>query len=131
MSLTEAEATFLRWARVGRLATVSPDGWPHVVPVCPVLDDEEVVFLVISDTAKLRNLRSDPRAALVVDDYREDWDATAGLLIQGPVRFLEGDAWERARGLLNEKFTQYPNLWPIERDPIGAIAPTRSISWGL
>jgi PPOX class probable F420-dependent enzyme len=129
--LTEAQTEFLRWARVGRLATVSADGAPHVVPVCPVLDGEEVVFLVMSGTAKLRNLRGEPRVALVIDDYREDWDANAGLLIQGSARFLEGADWERARGLLNDKFTQYPTMWPIERDPIVAVEPERVVSWGL
>jgi hypothetical protein len=34
-ALTEAEVAFIRWARVGRLATVDADGAPHVVPVCP------------------------------------------------------------------------------------------------
>jgi PPOX class probable F420-dependent enzyme len=131
VALTQAQAEFLRWARVARLATVSPDGSPHVVPVCPVLDGDEVVFLLMSGTLKLRNVRSEARVALVVDDYREDWDANAGLLIHGLARFLEGPAWERARGLLNQKFTQYPTMWPIEGDPIVAISPEHVASWGV
>lgn len=131
MGLTEAQAEFLRWARVAHLATVSPDGSPHVVPVCPVLDGEAVAFLVMPDTVKLRNVRSEPRVALVVDDYREDWDANAGLLIQGSARILEGEDWERARALLNEKFTQYATMWPIERDVIAAVTPEHVASWGV
>jgi PPOX class probable F420-dependent enzyme len=131
VSLTDAEAAFVRWARVARLATVAPDGAPHVVPVCPVLDGDEVVFLLMPGSAKLRNVRSEPRVALVVDDYREDWDANAGLVIRGTARFLEGEAWERARELLNAKFTQYPTMLPIEGDAIVAVAISHVASWGL
>jgi len=43
--LTEAEASFIRWERVARLATVDAEGQPHVVPVCPVLDGDHLVFM--------------------------------------------------------------------------------------
>jgi PPOX class probable F420-dependent enzyme len=64
---------------VARLATVRPDGAPHVVPV---------VFAVVEDTIysavdgkpkrtrqlqRLANLRVEPRCALLVDHYDEDW----------------------------------------------------------
>jgi PPOX class probable F420-dependent enzyme len=97
----------VRHARVARVATVGADGSPHVVPVCPVLDGETVVF-ASEDTVKLRNLRADPRVALVVDDYLEDWNALRRVLIRGTARVIEdGAAWERARDLLYEKFRQY------------------------
>jgi len=129
--LTEAQAEFLRWARVARLATTSSDGAPHVVPVCPALEGDEVVVALMDGSVKLRNVREDPRVALVVDDYREDWDANAGLVLRGNARFLEGPDWERARGLLYEKFSQYAPLSPIERDAIVAISLEQVSSWGV
>jgi PPOX class probable F420-dependent enzyme len=129
--MSEAQAEFLRWARVARLASTSPDGSPHVVPVCPALDGAEVVVALMDGSVKLRNVREDPRVALVVDDYREDWDANAGLVLRGRARFLAGADWERARGLLYEKFSQYAPLSPIERDPIVAIALEHVSSWGV
>jgi len=61
-----AELEFLRSERIGRLATISPSGWPQAVPVMyAVLDDGALEFDV--DGAKLRNLAAEPRAALVVD----------------------------------------------------------------
>lgn len=112
-SLTEAEANFVRWARVARLATVDPAGMPHVVPVCPALDGDAVVFA--SDaSAKLRNLEADPRCALVFDDYVEDWGHLRQVLVRGRAEILtEGPAWERGRALLEEKFPQYAPLAPI------------------
>jgi pyridoxamine 5'-phosphate oxidase family protein len=66
VTLTPAELEFLHTQRIGRLATISPSGWPQVVPVMYELDSEGV-FEFDVDGAKLRNLAGEPRAALVVD----------------------------------------------------------------
>ena len=66
MTLSPAELEFLRSQRIGRLATISPAGWPQVVPVAYALDSEGA-FEFDVDGAKLRNLAAEPRAALVVD----------------------------------------------------------------
>ena len=61
--------TFLRHGtRTAKLATSGPGGQPHVMPVWFVLDGEEMVFTTWGDSVKGRNLRRDPRAAVVVDD---------------------------------------------------------------
>jgi pyridoxamine 5'-phosphate oxidase family protein len=66
MRFSNQEADFLRSQRIGRLATVSPRGWPHVMPVMySLLDDGSLEF--DADGAKLRNLVAEPRAALAVD----------------------------------------------------------------
>jgi len=54
--------------RTAKLATVSRRGAPHVMPVWFVLDGEQLVFTTHTDSVKGRNLRRDPRVALVVDD---------------------------------------------------------------
>ena len=130
-SLTEAEGEFVRWARVARLASNGTGGAPHAVPVCPVLDGSSVIVCLERGSAKHRNVAADPRVALVFDDYREDWDANAGVLVRGRARFLEGEEWDRARRLLYEKFAQYEPLAPIEDDPIVAVEPEHVTSWGL
>jgi pyridoxamine 5'-phosphate oxidase family protein len=66
VSLGPAELEFLRGQRIGRLATISPAGWPQVVPVMYELD-AQAAFEFDVDGAKLRNLAGEPRAALVVD----------------------------------------------------------------
>ena len=51
-------------ARVGRLATVTPSGRPHIVPCCFVLDGDTVYSAVDDkpkstfDLVRLENLRS-------------------------------------------------------------------------
>ena len=66
MVFSTAELEFLRSQRLGRLATVSPSGWPQVAPVMySVTDDGSFEF--DADGVKLRNLMAEPRVALVVD----------------------------------------------------------------
>jgi pyridoxamine 5'-phosphate oxidase family protein len=66
MVFTEPELEFLRSQRIGRLATVGPTGWPHVVPVMYALNDDDA-FEFDVDGVKLRNLTAEPRAAMVID----------------------------------------------------------------
>jgi PPOX class probable F420-dependent enzyme len=54
--------------RTAIVATTRADGRPHAVPVCFVLDDDDVLFLTNDVTAKGRDLQRDPRVTLVVDD---------------------------------------------------------------
>ena len=111
--LTDAEASFVRWERVARFATRDPDGMPHVVPICPVLDGDIVLF-ASDPTSKVRNLRADPRCALVFDDYVEDWNLNHQVQIRGTARIVEGGLeWDRAKALLDAKFPQYEPMFPI------------------
>jgi PPOX class probable F420-dependent enzyme len=67
---TEEWRAFLRQpARPAMLATVRPDGRPHVAPVWIVVDDDDsVVFTTGAGTVKGRAVQADPRVALCVDD---------------------------------------------------------------
>ncbi len=64
---------------VARLATVRPDGAPHVVPVVFALAGDTVYSAVDAKPKRsqrlqrLVNLRADPRCALLVDAYDDDW----------------------------------------------------------
>ncbi len=54
--------------RTGKLATVRPDGRPHVAAIWFVPDGDDLVFMTGAGTVKGRNLRRDGRASLLVDD---------------------------------------------------------------
>src|SRR5437763_11992133 len=56
--------------RTAKLATTSRAGAPHVMPVWFVLDGDQIVLTTHAESVKGRNLRRDPRVALVVDDER-------------------------------------------------------------
>jgi PPOX class probable F420-dependent enzyme len=68
MTPEEIRAFLSHGTRTAKVATTVPGGQPHVMPVWFALDGEELVFTTWGDSVKGRNLRRDPRAAIVVDD---------------------------------------------------------------
>lgn len=68
MSRAECLAFLTARPRTGKLATVRPDGRPHVAPIWFDLDGEQLLFTTWHVSVKARNLRHDPRLSLCVDD---------------------------------------------------------------
>lgn len=70
-TLTERERRFLEERLFGTLATVDPDGSPHLTVMWYLLDGDEVLFNTARERRKPENLLRDPRVALLVSDaYR-------------------------------------------------------------
>lgn len=74
---TPAEIAYLESQRLGRLATVSAEGDPHVVPVSfrynAETDTIDVGGLHNKATKKFRDVARDGRVALIVDDVLPPW----------------------------------------------------------
>jgi PPOX class probable F420-dependent enzyme len=124
-----AEARFAQ-ARVGRLATVTPVGRPHIVPVCFALHDGRVYTAVdakpkvTSELARLENVRTTGRASLLVDHYEEDWAKLWWVRVDGAAEVLRS---EEALDALAAKYEQYRSARPA--GPLIMIAPERWRSW--
>jgi pyridoxamine 5'-phosphate oxidase family protein len=70
-TLTEKEREYLATHRLGRLATIGPDGGPDVVPVSYRFNSDGTVDIGgprLSTSRKFRNVTARPLAAFVVDD---------------------------------------------------------------
>jgi PPOX class probable F420-dependent enzyme len=80
MTASEARSFVAAGTRTAKLATVRADGRPHVVPVWFCLDGDLLVFSTSSASVKARNLRTDPRAAVTVD---EEVPPFAFVLVEG------------------------------------------------
>lgn len=92
-TFTEAERSFLTGERLlGRLATVDPEGRPHVVPTGwsynPELDTIDVTGRAFAATKKYRNARANPNVALVVDDVLPPWQPRC-VMVQGRAEVLD------------------------------------------
>jgi PPOX class probable F420-dependent enzyme len=118
-------------ARVGRLATVTAGGGPHVVPCCFALDGARIVSAVDAKPKtspalrRLANLRARPRAALLVDHYDEDWSPLWWVRVDGPGRVVEGGAErDQALDLLAAKYDQY-----ARQRPPGAVVVIEVDGW--
>jgi pyridoxamine 5'-phosphate oxidase family protein len=74
---TEKEIEYMRSQRLGRLATVRPDGTPQIAPVGfhynAELDVIEIGGRFMSQSKKFRNILQNPNVALVIDDVLPPW----------------------------------------------------------
>ena len=61
-------AFILDGTRTGKLATVKPNGRPHVVPIWFIMEGDALVFSSGAETAKTRNLRQNPYATVCIDE---------------------------------------------------------------
>lgn len=118
---TDKEIDYLRGQRLGRLATVGSDGSPHVVPVGFRLDADgraiEVGGHGLSGSKKWRDLQTNPRIALVVDDLESvnPW-TPRGIEVRGKAE-LHFDG--------GQKFgAGWDAVWI-------RIVPQRIVSWGI
>jgi PPOX class probable F420-dependent enzyme len=141
MASWTAEARhFLDAHRVGHLATAGADGAPHVVPVCYAVDDSALYFVADEkpkrrpprELLRLRNLRENPRAAVVVDEYNDDWTRLAWVLVRGPARVVtEPERHAAALVLLRARYPQYRamRLDDPARNPVVRVAAERVVLW--
>ncbi|MBB1254091.1 PPOX class F420-dependent oxidoreductase [Streptomyces alkaliterrae] len=93
-SFSPAEINYLRGQRLGRLATVDPDGQPQANPVGFFPQSDGTIWVggqALSRTKKWRNLRSNPKVALVVDDLVSvsPWHVR-GVEVRGEAQLLTG-----------------------------------------
>jgi nitroimidazol reductase NimA-like FMN-containing flavoprotein (pyridoxamine 5'-phosphate oxidase superfamily) len=132
-ALSPGEMEFIDPLPVARLATVDEQGAPHVVPICPVLDLDRIVFTSQAETAKVRNIDGDPRVAICWDEYLDDWDALRQVVAFGRASRVElGFEFDRDKTLLTEKFPQFLTQSVIEEgDLIFEVKVERVSSWGL
>jgi PPOX class probable F420-dependent enzyme len=128
------ELAFIRSQRLARVATADKHGEPHNVPISPVVITGHIYFASDSTARKVRNLRANPRVALVFDHYTENWRKLAGVMITGSVTIVEhGAAFRRARQALYRKYKLYARIAPLEEGEavIVCVTPTDSFSWRL
>ena len=113
----------LATARSGHLATVRPEGTPHVVVATFALLDEIVVTAVdhkpkrTHSLQRLRNIEANPTVSFLVDGYDEDWTALWWVRVDGTASILmDGGIHDRGIAALVAKYSQYR-----ETPPSGAV----------
>lgn len=120
-TFSDKEFEYLRSQRLARLATADASGSPHVVPVgFRVSEDGDAIEVGghgFANSKKYRDMRANPRVAIVIDDLVSvsPWTprgieirGTAELQDAGGERF--GPGWDR--------------VWV-------RISPERIVTWGI
>lgn len=121
-AFTPAEIDYLKSQRLGRLATSGPDGQPHVVPVSFRYNAAEDAIDIgghggFAKRKKYRDVQTNPRGALVVDDIVSvnPW-TVRGIEIRGQAQVLPAGGADLGPGF----------------DPeLIRIKPRRIIGWGI
>lgn len=121
-------------AVVARLATVSPDGKPHLVPIAFAIDGDTLYFAVdakpkrTTELQRLKNIAANPRVCVLVDHYEDDWSKLWWVRVDGTARALGGGVEaDHAIDLLVDRYAQYRQARP--RGPVVAIAIDRISGW--
>jgi PPOX class probable F420-dependent enzyme len=130
--------------RVARLATVSPDGRPHVVPFTFALGSrargagsgpEDHIYSAVdakpkstNDLRRLRNIRANPRVAVLADHYEDDWDGLWWVRADGQAAILDDPVtMAPALALLAVRYPQYREHPP--GGPVISIHVGRWTGW--
>jgi PPOX class probable F420-dependent enzyme len=120
-------------ARVARLATVSVDGHPHLVPVVFALDGEVIYTAVDAkpkstlELRRLANIEANPAVTLLVDHYDEDWTRLWWVRADGLARIASEPERSLALALLARRYPQYRDEPPP--GPVIAVDVSRWSGW--
>ena len=119
---------------VARLSTVRPDGGPHLVPVVFALVGDTVFSAVDAkpkrsrDLQRLANVGAEPRCALLVDHYEDDWDRLWWVRADGTAAVVDAPPVEHP-GIqaLVQRFPQYRDEPPS--GPLIVVTVQRWTGW--
>ena len=107
------------------LATLLPDGSPHVTPMWVDHEGDIILMNTAEGRIKLRNMARDPRVAVAITDHNNPYDR---VVIQGRVIARTQDGAEAHIDKLAKKYTganKYQRSTPDEKRVIIKIEPIK------
>jgi PPOX class probable F420-dependent enzyme len=128
--LTDKQAQLLVDKNFASLATVNPDGSPHVTPVWVDWDGEHVLVNTIRGRVKERNIAYDPRAEIVIFNLENPYQYVR---VKGRAELVDEGAEEHI-DRLSKKYVgedSYPWRAPGDRRVIVRIRPERVSDYNL
>ncbi len=134
MRLKKSVAKWFERERICRVASASAAGMPHLVPVCQVVADGKIYYASATKVRKVRNIAENPRVAVTVDIYSDDWTHIKGAMVQGTARlFPKGPRFRKIRALLYRKYPHYRRDATLDESDsvIVEVTPTHVFTWGM
>jgi PPOX class probable F420-dependent enzyme len=125
VQLSERARELVTGRNFGNIATVMPDGSPHVVPVWIDLDGNQILVNTAEGRQKLKNIRHDPRVAIDVLNNDNPYEMVT---VRGRVIEVTRDGADAHIDRLAKKYLgrdTYPNRQPGEQRVIIRIEPER------
>lgn len=137
--MTDAEvAGFLAQSRTATMATIGPDGFPHLVAMWFGLLDGKLYFETKGKSQKAVNLRRDPRISCSVE-AGHSYDQLRGVAIEGAATIIDDTAsdeyWAAALSVWERYTGEYtPELRPylegmMRKRVVVRVDPVRVRTW--
>jgi PPOX class probable F420-dependent enzyme len=121
--LSDRDRRIMEGPNFASVATVMPDGSPHVSTIWIDLDGDDVLFNTSEGRVKTANLRRDPRVAISVFDQNDPYEQ---VVVHGTVVDLTHDGAREHIDRLAKKYLgldEYPWLEPGEQRVIVRVRP--------
>lgn len=139
--LTDPELSFMLAQRIAHLGTSDASGQPHVVPVCFAIAGASLHITIDekpkrpgAELKRLRNIRENPKVAIVADRYDEDWTRLAWVMLRGTAEILApaGPAAAEHAAAQLQLTTRYPQYTRMALSglPVIAVRIEHVASWG-
>jgi PPOX class probable F420-dependent enzyme len=129
VTIPDSHADLLTKKGFAQVSTVLPDGGPHASVLWFDWDGEHLLLSTKEQQRKVRNLRHDPRVAVIITDPENPYRY---LELWGRVERIDPDPEAKLADVLSEKYTGQPFGAP--RPDVGrvrvAIRPDRVFTYG-
>jgi PPOX class probable F420-dependent enzyme len=129
-------ADFVVKSRTGTLATVGPDGQPHLTAMWYAVVDDEVWLETKAKSQKAVNLKRDPRVSFLIEDG-QTYDTLRGVSFEGVAEIVDDpgalhrvgvSVWERYTGPYSDDLKPMVDQMMNKRICIRIVA-RRARSW--
>jgi PPOX class probable F420-dependent enzyme len=135
--MSEAEITdFVNNSRTGTLATIGPDGQPHLTAMWYGVVDGEIWLETKAKSQKAVNLARDPRVSFMIEDG-DTYDTLRGVSFEGVAEIVDDpdacfrvgvSVWERYTGPYTEDMKPAVDMMMNKRVGV-RIVSQRTRSW--
>jgi PPOX class probable F420-dependent enzyme len=132
----EEIADFVASSRTGTLATIGPDGQPHLIAMWYGVVDGDIWFETKAKSQKAVNLKRDPRVTFLLEDGNT-YDTLRGVSFEGTAEIVEDpeqifrvgiSVWERYNGPYTEELR--PSVEMMMNKRVGVrLRVNRTRSW--
>jgi PPOX class probable F420-dependent enzyme len=133
----EQIAEFIEHSRTATMATVLPNGRPHLVAMWYAVLDGEIWFETKAKSQKAVNLRRDPTVTVMIEDGLT-YDTLRGVSIDGTAEIVDDDSdllhrvgvsvWERYTGPYTDEMKPFVDQMMNNRIAV-RVVPSRMRSW--
>ena len=128
--------------RVVTIATIGPNGRPHLMPLWYVVDKGLITGWTFGKSQKVRNLERVPQATLQIEAGRDRYQELRGVMLECDVEILRDQADVEAIGLaLARRYAGLPAGADVSAEARAGVlkqapkrvglrfTPTRVVSW--